>query len=184
MATAQEKQNAYDKYVNAETEGTKISYPNSGVLSNDYVDFCQNWTFKDPFSVDVSHLGSLGFPEEIFYRVALSETFHTYYSSDLQPPSFGAANFQNVRYHRDGNKYIVKVHGLNVRDWILTFNNPTLELTGDSLTLTEGLVKVTLKVHTNNGNGCATPNGQSVLNFQIHVYGRLYTSYYLVPFKF
>lgn len=184
MATPEEKQVAYDKYINAETEGTKISYPNSGVLSNDFVNFCQTWTFKDPFSVDVSHLGSVGFPEEIFYRVALSETFHTYYSGDVQPPAYGAGNYQNVRYHRDGSKYTIKVHGLNMRDWTLTFNNPTFELTGDSLTLKEGLVKVTLKVHDNEGNGCTTPGGQNILNLQVHVYGRLHTSYYLVPFKF
>jgi len=184
MATPSEKQTAYDKYMDAETEGSKISYPSSGVLSDDFVTFCQNWTMKDPFSVDVSHLGPLGFPEEIFYRVAMAETFHVYYSGDLQPPAYGPGNYQLIKYHRDGSKYTVKIHGLNMRDWTLSFNNPTLELTGNSLTLNEGLVKAVLKVHDNDGGSCLTPNGQNILNFQVYVYGRLYVSYYVVPFKF
>tara|TARA_R100001163_G_C5068366_1_gene208508 strand:- start:1995 stop:2555 length:561 start_codon:yes stop_codon:yes gene_type:complete len=186
MATDQQKLDAYAKYQAAETEGTKINFPSGGlVTSDDFVTFCQNFTEKSPFAVDISHLGPIAYPEEIFYRVAMAITFHTYYASDTPQP-LGAGNYQIVDYHRDGSKYTIKIHGVNVRDWCIQFNNPTLELSGNSMTLTEGLVKVVLTTHIDEAedNCVYTPEGRQVLNFRVYVYGNLYTSYYLVPFKF
>ena len=100
MATP-EQTTAYNKYLNANTEGTLINYPSAHVVSDDFIKFINTWTPKDPFSVDVSHLGNISFAEQIIYQILMSTTFHSYWSSDQKPAGYGPGNLNCFKVFRN-----------------------------------------------------------------------------------
>ena len=174
MATP-EQQSAYDSYRNATTKGTKQStVPQS--LRSDFVNFIQNFSPIDPFSIDVTHLGSVSFPEEMFYRFLLATTFHVHWGN-YDPKAFGSGNHltSSLRYH--SGTYKITQNGFTEDSLVYSFNNPTVTLTSTSLTLSEGLVVVKYEL---------TPsevNGVQVMNYNLKVFGRVYANSYIVPFE-
>lgn len=174
MATP-EQQSAYDSYRNATTEGTKQStVPQS--LRPDFVSFIQNFSVIDPFSVDVSHLGPVSFPEEMLYRFLLATVFHVHWGN-YDPKAFGSGNnlVNFLRY--DNGTYKITQNGFTEDSLVYSFSNPTVTLTSTSLTLSEGLVVAKYELTPSDVNGV------QVLNFNLKVFGRVYANSYLVPFE-
>lgn len=176
--TDAQKQEAYDRYQNAETEGTLIGLHNTGAVAPDFVNFSQNWVDVDPFSVDISHLPPLFFSKEAFYRTLFSTTFHTLYSNTLSPPAQGPGNSHIIEIERDGSNYVLKHYGLTQGLETLTLENPSFIINSSNMSFDAGVVKALFKL-TNKFQ-----NGVQVWNYQVALNGRLWINFYLVPFAF
>lgn len=180
--TKEQKEKAYQRYRDAKTDGNRVSFLGSSeVLSADYTNFALNWKpVTNPFEIDISHLGELDFASQIFYQVVLSNTFHLYFRVSLKPKASGAGNWQNVRVSRDGDSYQMGNYGLTVPNQLIQMSKPEVEVTPKSLSFKEGLVRVEFSLV----DGVTTESGQEILKYTVHVYGRLFSNLYLVPFEF
>lgn len=177
MSATPEQQRAYDNYRGATTEGTKQSV-DPQALRQDFITLMNNFVVVDPTSVDVSHLGTLSFPQEMFYRILFSTTFHVHWSNYI-PRAFGSGNTLVNSIRRDATgRYIINNDGFSEHTPYV-FTNPTITLTSNSLTLTEGLVSATYKLT----NPPVNVNGVQVWNHSLSVYGRQYANVYYVPFE-
>jgi len=179
MPTDAQKQQAYDLYQNANTDGLKQGLHDPRVLSNDFTDLMLNFQEKEPMSVDMSEVQNVNFAKQEFYRTMFSTYFHVYSSQNFIPQ--GPGNNQIIEPIRDGenDRYIFRQHGLTqsstVNDIIL--DNPSFHINSTNIFFDEGLVKLIFKRLSS-----TTPGGTNIWNYAVQVNGRIRFNYYLVPF--
>ena len=174
MSSAQEQ--AYETYQNAKTEGTKMSLHYVGSLHSSFVEHINNFQEPDPESVDVSHLGSIPFSKEAFYRTLVSETFHTYWSRNSGASGPGNTLLVDLRRNTEGH-YVLTYRGFQEVPTTFTLENPNYLLSSNSIVLDEGVVKFLFRLTRKN------VNESPIWNHQILVNGRLFANYDLVSFQ-
>ena len=177
MSDAQ-KQQAYNSYSNAKTDGTLQGLHDTRALSNDFTQYINNFQAKNPDTVDTSEVTGLSFSKQAFYKTLFSSHLHLYYSNALSPAPFGPGNTQLVEPIFESSTYTFRHHGLTQQDDDIVLENPRILVNSNSIVLEEGLVKILFRV----SNTMTSPNGSPVWTYQLLVNNRLQHNYYLVDF--
>lgn len=170
------KQEAYDKYQNADTDGTLIGLRDVRALHNDFVEAIENYT--PPSSAPVVS-------KQDFLDNLLTRTFHLYWAANLTPPGFGVGNpalFTMRRNNTNGDYELSYVSLTDVTQtqsfdpsyYILHTNSINLQDTDAQGNVKQMIVKRTPQ---------RTINGVEVWNHQFVINGRLLYNYYMVDFR-
>lgn len=166
---------AYDKYTNAKTDGTKISLHDPRALHPDFVEFIDRYT--PPLNNPV--VTKQEFLEDVLHR-----TFHLYWAANLTPPGFGVGNPATLTFRRNpvSGDYDISYFTLTDNKQTQSFDPSYYILHSNSLQLQDsssGKLKQMILKRTPQ----TTVNGVPVWNHQLVVDGRLIYNYYLVDFQ-
>lgn len=177
VPTDERKLAAYQRYRNAETEGTLSNVGHPNALSDDFVAFVEQFRERDLLSINVDHLGAdVPFVDAMFYRALLATTFHTHWTQ-RDPPARGPASKQIVQVqYGGGGGYRIVHDGLADDTETFTLTSPLVRLTDHSVTLEQGVVRITF------GLAAERVNGVRVWSYELDVLDRNRLRFYLVPF--
>jgi hypothetical protein len=177
MTATNQQTQAYTRYSNSQTDGTK-QVVSASVLERAFVEYVNAWAPRDPSAVTLPY-DNMSFTQEQFFRTACSQSFHVYYSNTLTPPAQGAGNTLIVDLVQNSNNtFSVWYRGFTQTQQVQLNVALPKGVTSRNLELEDGVVGVTLKVLSQR-----TPNGTQVWNYQLAVNGLLRENYYLVPVR-
>lgn len=176
--TDERKLRAYARYRAADTVGTLNNVGHPNVLSDDFVQFIERFCERDLLAVDVAHLADVPFVNAMLYRALLSTTFHAHWAQ-YEPAARGPAAKALVEVQHDGNnKHSVVHHGLTAGTEAFTLDAPSVTLTDRSVTLEQGVVRITFSLTDERVDGAR------VWRYELDVLERNRLRFYLVPFAF
>jgi hypothetical protein len=170
------KQEAYDKYQNADTDGTLIGLHDTRALHDNFVSAIENYT--PPSSAPVVS-------KQDFLENLLTRTFHLYWAANLTPPGYGVGNpaLFTMRRNNTSGDYdlsyvsltdVTQTQSFDPSYYILHSNSIMLQDTDANGNVKRMIVKRT--PHT-------TVNGTQIWNHQFMIGDRLLYNYYMVDFR-
>jgi hypothetical protein len=173
MASSEQIQ-AYDRYNNAKTEGTKSSVSDQAVLVKTFVDYVNGFKAVDSSTIKVP----LKFPsagQTNFVKELGSTLFHVHWGQHIPPASGPGDNLMVQFTFNDAGDFTLTYSGFNGTK-VYPFNAESLQnVTSRSIVLEAGKTS-TLFRKTNQ-----YINGAQVWNHQLLVNSNIAVNYYLVP---
>ena len=165
------QQEAYDKYQNADTDGTLIALHDTRAVHAHFVEFIEQYTppTDGPIVTKQEFLESL-----------LTTTFHLWWSANNNPPGFGSGNPSclTIRRNEMTDNYDVSYYSLTNPTQTQSLDPKYYILHSNSIMVKDGNTEMIIKKTRN-----TTVNGNPVWEHQLRIDGNIVTIYYLVDFR-
>lgn len=179
-----DKQHAYDRYQNADTQGSLVALPAVQGMHPDFAEYMNTFSNLGLDSVDLTPIKTFPWSKQVFYQTLLSQTFHVYYPKpgDLDPRYFPQAFGPSVAMvefrRRENGDYVVTHRDLTNPHETYTIENPSYYvLSSRSLEVKEGLAQMSVKMLSK------MVNGTNIWNYQLVRGNNLFLNLYLVDFN-
>ena len=165
------QQEAYDAYLNATTDGTRVLLHDSRVVHDHFIRFVEN--YQRPSSAPVVS-------RQDFLDNLLTRTFHLYWAANLSPPAFGVGNpvTFSIRLNDVTGKYELSYHSLTEVTQTHSFDPSQYILHSNSLMLMDGNKQMIIK-----RTPSRTVNDVVVWNHQLRIDNNNVLNYYMVDFQ-
>lgn len=168
------KQEAYDKYQNSNTDGTRIALRDTRALHDDFVSFIETYTppSSNPIVTKQEFLDNL-----------LTRTFHLYWAAYLFPPPYGMGNPATFAFRRNSNgNYDMTLYSLTDVHLTYSFDPTTYVLHSNSFQFQDVDVNGNTRQVIVKKTSQRTVNGNEIWNHQYMVNSKLLWNYYMVNF--
>jgi len=175
------QEEVYQRYQSAETKADKQQLVSSSVISQQFVDFVNNWSHPDAKDLEQDPAYTLAshYRKQNFYKNLFTTTLHVQWGNYTPAPS-GAGNnlLIELRFNNEENVFEltyagfdhVTVYKIPPDHWVL--NSNSIEIKGGDYALNFKQLS-SLNV-----------DGTKLWNHQFSVKGDLRSNYYALPFHF
>ena len=175
------QEEVYQRYQNGYTKADKQQLASSSVISQQFVDFVNNWSHPDVKNLeqDPVYTNSSNYRKQNFYKNLFTNTLHVQWGNYTPTPSGSGNNLLiELRYNGSENVFEltyagfdhVTVYKIPPEHWVI--NSNSIEIKG-------GVYALNFKQLSSQ-----TVENTKLWNHQFSIEGNLQSNYYALPFHF